>query len=532
MSKTTPTSPACKYFSSSRIYTDCPSETGGVFVPRAIQVGLPLSIDVAISRCVSSISAAYPASLPSEVHISGEGEESLLDVSRIQESETLRGVHIAGFNYAYEPGCSLRNVDLGDDDMQDSSQLSVINDSKALEGILPKAIDPVGESTYVTPAASIHSSLSGAAALSHTTGSPVLRSAASSSTALYSCTSFGELREALKARPSEKFPLPSSDSDFQVNQADFSTIDRSRRTSKATTALSELALSRPTSILLRQDSELITAGGNICGLGARGLGLRKYASLDFELDTIISLEIDSDRGRKHLGTLQTTQPDGDNISMPKSSATARRVSFLDILASPGDTIVTPSTATLDGTASPWKTLNKYYSPGPGGNKLRKKRTESTPILSATPRLCEKVDLPSGLQQIGLGIGYTYAGITDDSHKDKTIKSPRRALSLGSGVARCGAFLSQIRRPRVDNSHCDAQQPERASEESDAMDAVMREMYGDAWNTEMGVNYYDSGYVASARRSAGRVYSVDADAKEMMGSTLRLIDTPRPRDPIR
>jgi hypothetical protein len=479
----------------------------------------------------------YPLAPPPPDRPPNGGESISLDNLGIQESETLRGVHIAGFTYAYAPGQPTGDVDLFENNgirrstHEQSPRLSPDSDSKTLEDVLSKAADYVGESTYVTPTASIDFSLSGSAPLS-----PITGSTASSSTALYSCTSFGELREALKARPSAKCSLPFSEgaTDFQSNMADFGDVGRSRRWSNATASVpAEGELSRPTSILPRLDNEAAYLDSDTTGLGAKGLGLRKYASLDFDLDTVVSLELDPGHNRKTIDNSGTAEASA-TPSVRSGIPATRHVSFIDALASPEDAAVTPSTVTLDGSASPWKNLNKYYSPSPNLNKLRKKRTESTPVLSTTHRLQEKVDLPAGLQQIGLGIGYTYAGPPDPSRdKERDTGHPRRSVSLGSSVARCGALLSHIRRPKGFHAPNEAHQQERVSEESDAMDAVMREMYGDAWNADMGVGYLGDGHVQGigSRRSVGKVYSVDEGRDELLGSTLRLVDTPKQRDPI-
>lgn len=419
-------------------------------------------------------------------------------------------MHIAGFNYAFTPNHRLQRMDIISDDADDSLDQNDTTphsaDSATLEDI-PTTL--AGEGRYVTPAGSIHSSGAG--------------SAVTASTALYSCTSFGELREALKARPSEKFPLPVSadaEDDFQSNVADVTAIGaaRSRMTSRRSSAITEL---RPTGILLRNDSRATSVDPEP-GLGARGLGLRKYASLDFDLDTVVSLETD-------LATSKAQTISGaSGAALIQAPVPTRRVSFLDATTSAADTIVP-----ADGTSSPWKNLSKYYSPNPNMNKLRKKRNESMPLLD-TPRLQERVALPDGVEQIGLGIGYTAARpprAGPGTEKEKI--TPRtRALSVGSSLS--VALLSHIRGRKLGGAqeHQEKKEPERASEESDAMDAIMQEMYGAAWNSEFGVGYLQGSAGAAApdravssRKKAGRVHSVDADAEGLLGSTLRLVQTP-------
>ena len=469
-------------------------------------------------------------SVPAPTHTVAETDQdpdiSTLESLGIQESETLKGVHIAGFNYAYNPDTNAQPVDLFDEDNSYSTrpvlatQLSPSSDSgsRTLEDVSVKAIKVPGESAYATPAESINSSKAG--------------SAATSSTALYSCTSFGELRDALRARPSEKFPLPISvDTGFQSNRANRSALEipQAEIASRQHSALDQ-DLSRPTSILLRKDSEVVVPSRPSSGLGARGLGLRKYASLDFDLDTVVSLEPELERSRQDLRT--------SGLPNPRANAgeSKRRVSFAEALASTSpDDLFSPGPPALDvAPASPWRNLSKYYSPNPNVNKLRKRRTESTPVLSATPQLQDPVDLPDGVQQIGLGIGYTRAA-GEGKSKARLYGAPRRSLSLGTGVAtKCSALFAGMRKGKAGGQELGAADAARASEESDAMDAVMREMYGSAWNADVGVGYLGGGggcdKAASSRGHAGKVYSVDGGVDEM-GSTLRLVQTPNIENPF-
>lgn len=208
------------------------------------------------------------------------------------------------------------------------------------------------------------------------------------------------------------------------------------------------------------------------------------------------------------------------------------------------------------------------------NKLKKKqRSTSTPVLSlsSTPRLQEKVDLPAGVQQIGLGIGYTYTRppggtstpmpVVRDEGSDKAgeeLASTRRAVStVGtvSAIQRCSAIFANLalgkangRTPGKTSAHTQAQahavtgaSVERASEESDALEAVMREMYGASWSVDSGCYGGGASGVGSmtvaasgtsAQKHPGRVYSVPgmtgltgtiARNTQAGSSTLRLVD---------
>ena len=116
------------------------------------------------------------------------------DVSDLPESETLRGVHIAGFDFVHDnspPDQSLLDLSEGDfisreksfHFFEDAEHSAMISEEIRFP-LIPDKRTTIA-SVYVTPAGSF---ASGA------------RSAASSdapSSALYSCTSFGELRESL-----------------------------------------------------------------------------------------------------------------------------------------------------------------------------------------------------------------------------------------------------------------------------------------------------------------------------------------------
>lgn len=529
----------------------------------------------------------------------------------IPESETLRGVHIAGFNFAHnEESEEESRVDLLEGDF---TKIEDYKDASKSDELDPKKASPVLdgsnaansrrttytgglESNYVTPMGSIASN----------TNSDTSRvSAPSASTALYSCTSFGELRECSKATsdPAEKTPLmpiENSGNDLQSNKADQpgAPLTSNDPSPTATSDLARLEPIRrnstpaPPSILVRRDTTdtVFSSGNNLSRPGsslggARGLRLRKYASLNFDLDTITSLELDFDRENGHNLSF------GSGYHRPRSFATSRRVSFVDALnpdssttsasvsataqcPEKADMSPAPHTAPIGGgleQTHPWsmKNLNnsKITSPTNSAagmniqNKLRKKqRGSSTPVLSNTPHLQQKVDLPTGVQQIGLGIGYTYtrppgAGPDRSPAQLETPSTPRRSAStVGTtgAIQRCSAIFANLALGRhAGRAHNKAPQTQadaladRMSEESDALEAVMREMYGTGWNSESGHGYGGLGYSAGGRsaggpsgRKPGRVYSVPgittstgilARNTQAGSSTVRLVEQPHERE---
>lgn len=553
------------------------------------------------------------------------------ELIELPESETLRGVHIAGFNFAYEEAHESSRVDLsegdftmdrakeGHDEPDGSSKL--LEEHHATELTLAEGEDDKApsskrttytaglESNYVTPLGSITSNTtSGAGSVP--------------STALYSCTSFGELRDCVKnetqdVKKPDNLGTTDSGDNLQSNAADLLAPRRitSRSDCLSTTATlgdehtrRESDPARPPSILLRRDTvntllSTSTMNSNRPDSslgGARGMRVRKYASLNFDLDTIVSLDLDYERDVGKSNVLGCGSPPvSPGSRRPRSLATSRRVSFVDTLngdlsitsiSAPGSSPIRsdaiPHTVPIGGSSSPWslKNLNQFKLTSPPGqdqsplslnpqNRLKKKqRASSTPLLllSSTPHMQEKVALPAGVQQIGLGIGYTYTrphgapAPTPVSEQDKTaetspIPAPtlRRAVpSVGTAnaIQRCSALFANLALGRHSNGRKTPSQNqvqgeslgERASEESDALEAVMREMYGASWNAEGSSGYCGGGggyggTTAMGRNGAasgrpGRVYSVPGMAglrgtiardTQAGSSTLRLVEPAAP-----
>ncbi|KAI0089909.1 hypothetical protein BDY19DRAFT_941414 [Irpex rosettiformis] len=539
------------------------------------------------------------------------------DLKDLPGSETLRGVHIAGFDFVHQDS-SQDQLDFPEGDFfsqgkslevsGDASHSAVPSDDFEFSSVLDKraTFASAVDSVYVTPAGSV--------------GSEV-KSAASSdvqSTALFSCTSFGELRDSLN--PGEASASGPPKLGVTENQQDDSQSPKSthsvpaRRASDSicpvltTDSMTTLTgrdsapIVAPTSILRRDtDNDILSRSASrtsVLGLGntsrppsamslggARGLRLRKYASLNFDLDTVTSLDND------------------DSFTRPQSFNTSRRVSFVDSLkdCSSGkaidanapnskaeESVAKLATASLSapiGMGHPWslKNLNNFRvaSPswhvtpnltstpatstgsGPANmhNKLKKKqRTTSTPVLSATPRLQDKtVDLPEGLKQIGLGIGYTHTpsrmisprfpGFSpgEGSHRlqSPTSTPGRRAVSIigtTSAIQRCTSIFSGLRHGKQGMGGSEKRGQgrldalvERASEESDALEAVMREMYGTSWTAEGGSPSYGEGGPENVRKP-GKVYSVPGmpgmtetltrSRADATSSTLRLVEQTR------
>jgi hypothetical protein len=555
-------------------------------------------------------------------------------LSNLPESETLRGVYIAGFNFGadelsrsrsgYDDSeCSIKQEDISHD-LADMLQLSV-------EHCVPE--DPDKGITMIRALESDHVTCGNVCLDAHS-----VTTSEATSTGLYSCTSFGELRDCLPSTGhSDRASTDASDAqlpnkeEFQSNRAEppitkkpvgesicpVHGSEHSRQGSPiALGRHSSLPTPMPPSILRRDTTETVLSCstsrfsdlGNIAstsrpssamssGLGGtRGLRLRKYASLNFDLDTVTSLE----SNRENVGFW---------IARPQSLSTTRRVSFVDSLND--DLMRSKEAGNIDQKAIPpaplsapigvggghawgFKGLNNFRATASsqmtplhlggraedsgissGQNKLKKKlRTTSTPALSTimTPRLQDKVELPEGLKQIGLGIGYTHtpsrvtsphvsystAGTSaaSESWMLRTPRTPtsmaittapRRAVSIigtTNAIQRCASIFAGLRSKQTNTATSDRCErmdavAERASEESDGLEAVMREMYGASWTAEGGSPSRGhgvgtgSGVGVAGGKKPGKVYTVPrsenmsetlirAQGRSTAGSTLRLV----------
>ncbi|GBE78629.1 predicted protein [Sparassis crispa] len=183
----------------------------------------------------------------------------------------------------------------------------------------------------------------------------------------------------------------------------------------------------------------------------RGLGtLRKYSSLNFDLDTLASAPFGSQ----------------DDISRPSpqpSNILRKSQSQLNC-GSPLSLQETPDT-------SRWR------------NKLRKK---SRPDISLnfvhTPQ--PPLALPQGVEQIGNGIGYTRRSDPYHSRLSIATLTPRTCYALFSGgrlPSMPAKFEPKEGRNGQRSNHAGVAVMEGPNQSEDQMDAVMREMYGSTWN---------------------------------------------------
>lgn len=146
-------------------------------------------------------------------------------------------------------------------------------------------------------------------------------------------------------------------------------------------------------------------------------------------------------------------------------------------------------------AQPYQSTSTFTSPftstpGTTRNKLRKKpRSEGT--LGSVPLPPAPVlNLPPGIEQIGHGIGYTrradailsFSTLAPRSCQGIFLRecfsglSPRKRTG-NAGGARCGSARSEGGRGSASAD----------DQSEDAMDAVMREVYGPRWNADASVS---------------------------------------------
>ncbi|CCM03719.1 uncharacterized protein FIBRA_05865 [Fibroporia radiculosa] len=173
--------------------------------------------------------------------------------------------------------------------------------------------------------------------------------------------------------------------------------------------------------------------------------LRKYASLNFDLDTLESAPAS---GR--------VNPMG--VASPLSSHQLRKSQSI--------------------YASPFT-----QSPAGGRNKLRKKaRPESTPIPAFMQYPIP--DLPPGIERIGNGIGYTRRANPVHARLSISTLTPRSCHGIFSGGRLPRVTHKQGSKKTWSGNDADGAgtgSVSVSSDNEDQMDAVMREMYGSRWN---------------------------------------------------
>ena len=253
--------------------------------------------------------------------------------------------------------------------------------------------------------------------------------------------------------------IQSSGSDLQDNRADLN---------------SRLSLARLGDCRSSQDVDygvVMPSEFGVCrpaAPSARKYGtIRKFSSINFDLDTL-----DTVPASGRINPLGVSPP-----SQPRKSVS---------------TFTSPFTST----------------PGTARNKLRKKpRSECTPGSAPLPPP-PVLDLPPGVEQIGHGIGYTRRADPVYSRLSFPTLAPRSCQGIFS--RECFPGLSPRKRAGNHNAGDEryySARPEgtganvTADDQSeDAMDAVMREVYGPRWNA--GASMSD---VSQAGRTDPRAY---------------------------
>lgn len=246
-------------------------------------------------------------------------------------------------------------------------------------------------------------------------------------------------------------------------------------------------------------------------------GLRKYASLDFELDTIVSLTQDN-----------SEDEDGEETRPPIGSRSTP-LSYLPRWSSPlkGFRFSRPLASSSPLANSPYQNLTPDITEDvdviAGTNKLRKKlrtpRSNSTPLLLPSSYAEPLKDLPAGLKQIGSGIGFTFSRSPKDKNRNSEDGSntPKRSLSLLPNGSRYQALLSDgftALPRRLLRAKKRSQTLEKATEgtelgipneneDEDEMEAVMKEMYGSTYSSNLDDSPAPSPIRPTAGPSSGR-----------------------------
>lgn len=291
----------------------------------------------------------------------------------------------------------------------------------------------------------------------------------------FSCTSLGEIKE----------PRTYLNFDDSLDKSTLTAEDLSRRNTVGYLPQSLASMSTPERTPTR--------------------GLRKYASLNFELDTIVSLsheDSDSDSTSVHNDRPAHGSRSTPLAYLPRWSP-LKNFRFIRPQASSS-----PATHT-----SPYQNLTPEFTAladvnGQPGNKLR--RTLRTPRSNSTPLLLPSFaqplpDLPSHVEQIGSGIGYTHTrsprtlktNSTSGGESGNLETTPRRSSSLLPAASRYQSLLSdgftalprRLLRAKKRSQNLDSQtlagEGPGKEEDEDEMDAVMKEMYGSTWDLNLG-----------------------------------------------
>ncbi|KAK7688059.1 hypothetical protein QCA50_008429 [Cerrena zonata] len=313
------------------------------------------------------------------------------------------------------------------------------------------------------------------------------------------CTSFGEIKEH---RTFNTFD----------NSQDQSTDDLGRRNTVAYFPNSLVSMSTPERTPTR--------------------GLRKYASLDFELDTIVSLTHDGP---------DSDDEDGEDSRLPIGSRSTP-LSYLPRWSPlKGFRFNKPLVASSPLANSPYQNLTPDFAEDTdihaGSKKLRKKprtpRSNSTASLLPSSYAEPLRDLPSGIQQIGSGIGFTFTRSPKIKNQNPTTgdgsDTPRRSMSLLPNGSRYQALLSDgftALPRRLLRATKRSQTLEKATvgtglglpdgqEDDEEMEAVMKEVYGSNYSLNFGG---DSPPASPTRPTAGP--SSDRDRSTGLGFGLK------------
>ncbi|THH31622.1 hypothetical protein EUX98_g2572 [Antrodiella citrinella] len=199
--------------------------------------------------------------------------------------------------------------------------------------------------------------------------------------------------------------------------------------------------------------------------------LRKYASLDFELDTIVPLSQDgSDSGSEDSRYMTPTGSKTAPLAHLPRWSPLRNFRF-------------PRSTTASSRSGKTNFSPLDETPVPAPKKLVKK--SRTPIVTSPEAIA---GLPRGIEQIGSGIGFTYTRSPSQLLAPSDIANsppssggalPKRSLPISHSPSRLGGLIPRLLRGRKRDDAGVAATDTRSDYSGD-LEANMRDTYGSSW----------------------------------------------------
>lgn len=254
--------------------------------------------------------------------------------------------------------------------------------------------------------------------------------------------------------------------------------------------------------------------------------LRKYASLDFDLDMIVPFNQGG------------SDSDSDSPTLEKTPTVVRTAPLAHLPRwSPLRNFKFPrSTPASSHAASPNDNfLSLNDTPVSAPKKLVKKaRTPVIPVVPPAQQQHEYPDLPSGVQQIGNGIGYTFSRSpsqpvgpserpsTTDSAYTATLRRSSSMLPANSRYGNLTVLPRLLRnKKRGNDSSQEKTSLAKPLDDADDLELSMRETYGSSWDL------HSTGAAVRSATGLGFGLTPKPPSASLFGSTASLVTPLKP-----